>query len=242
MAIDWNEMQLGSNERTSQTLARRIKELIFSGRLQQNEKLPPERELAKILGTSRTSIREAVLSLEQSGLIKIQRGNRGGFFVSEPSDETIAESLNDQLRLGRVDIGALTDARIIIEPATARLAAQRRNEDDLTEIEQSVASYRLRVNKGAERSFSDFDFHLAVARASGNLVMVMMISSLMDLLYETASRYSLPRPQREEVIDNHQRIFEAIRDQDAELAYDEMERHVLHMIDLWQDHVNLRRG
>ena len=178
MGVKWNELYVNPKERTSQVLARAIKELIFDGRLQPNEKLPPERTLAQELGTSRTSVREAILSLEQSGLIKIQRGNRGGFFVSEPSSQVCAETLNDQLRLGKIDIHTITDARLIIEPSTAGVAAIRRTPQQLNRIESALTDYQERIVARARRSLSDFEFHVAVAEASGNLVMVMMISSL----------------------------------------------------------------
>lgn len=238
MGVKWNELYVNPKERTSQVLARAIKELIFDGRLQPNEKLPPERTLAQELGTSRTSVREAILSLEQSGLIKIQRGNRGGFFVSEPSSQVCAETLNDQLRLGKIDIHTITDARLIIEPSTAGVAAIRRTPQQLNRIESALTDYQERIVARARRSLSDFEFHVAVAEASGNLVMVMMISSLMELLYETVSQFSLPFEQQKKVSNHHQTIFDAIRIKDQNLAFTEMKRHVQEMVGLWQNKAN----
>ncbi|MBW1716633.1 MAG: winged helix-turn-helix transcriptional regulator [Deltaproteobacteria bacterium] len=89
-----------SNERAFEAIAKQLKEAIYSGKLKPGDKLPTERELAKMFSSSGAAVRSAVLSLEQSRLLKMQKGAGGGLFVQELDFRPIRNSLNDLLRLG----------------------------------------------------------------------------------------------------------------------------------------------
>ena len=94
--------------------------------------------MAAQFGVSRAAIRSAVLSLEQSGLVEIRKGPKGGFFIRDLDFKSVRESLNDLIQLGQASITDLTETRIIIEPNTAALAAKRATAEDIDKLTESI--------------------------------------------------------------------------------------------------------
>jgi len=232
--VDLNHFIPIKQGRASDQIIQQIKELIFNGELAAGDRLPTERDLAKKLGVSRMPVREAFLSLEQSGLLTIKRGLGGGVFVSEPSVKPFEDSISLMFQLGKASVRDLTETRLIIEPHTAKLAAQRASAEDIEKIEESIRQYEVAVNKKVERSFSDMNFHICVAEASKNIVMILIIRSLMLLLYKSVAELKLSNEDRKEVIKGHKEVFEAIKNRDSAGAFRRMEKHVKQMVTLWK--------
>ena len=92
------------HERTFEAIVRQLKEAIYSGKLKPGDKLPTERELAKMFNASSAAVRSAVLNLEQAGLLKIKKGAGGGFFVQELDFKPVRDSLNDLVSFGKASI------------------------------------------------------------------------------------------------------------------------------------------
>lgn len=220
--------------RVSDEIINQIKGLIFSGDLTVGDRLPPERDLAEQLGVSRVPVREALLSLEQSGLLTIKRGLGGGVFVSEPNMKPFEDFIALMLHLGRASVRDLTEARLIIEPYTAKLAAERASIEDLEKIEDSIRQYEKVVEQKAERSFRDMSFHIRVAEASQNIVVILTIRSLMLLLYKSVVGLKLADEDRRKVIKGHKEVFDAIKARNPEEAFKRMMDHVTKMKTLWK--------
>src|SRR5579872_5200663 len=119
--------------RVCESVAEQIRQAIFSGQLATGHKLPPERDMARQFQTSRVALREALRALEQEGMISIKRGFGGGAFVADfdAALKALADSLHTVVKLGQAKSGHLTEARTILEPELARLAASRADEKDL---------------------------------------------------------------------------------------------------------------
>ena len=108
----------GQSERTnrvSDTIARRIKKQISDGRLTAGHKLPAERDMARQFKTSRVSVREAYRSLEELGLLRIQRGAEGGAFIAKFDHEPVRRSLSLVLGLGKTSHNEVTEARMLLD-------------------------------------------------------------------------------------------------------------------------------
>src|SRR6185437_10705128 len=121
-----NAIMLGSagpQGRVSEIIVRRIKKQISDGRLVAGHKLPAEREMARQFKTSRVSVREAYRSLEDLGVLRIRRGADGGAFIMQVDHEPVLRSLSLVLGLGKTPHQQLTEARMLIEPPIAQLAA-----------------------------------------------------------------------------------------------------------------------
>lgn len=220
--------------RVSDEIIKQIKELIFNGELTIGDQLPTERDLAKQLGVSRVPVREALFSLEKSGLLAIKRGTGGGVFVSEPNVDPFGEFFALMLHLGKASVHDLTEARLFIEPNVAKLAAERASVDDLKRIEKTIRQYEEAVNRKAERRFADMNFHISLAEASKNIAMSLTIRGLMLFLYKTVRGLNLSVDDRRKVIDDHKEVLEAVKVRDPERAFQSMENHVKNMATLWK--------
>jgi GntR family transcriptional regulator, transcriptional repressor for pyruvate dehydrogenase complex len=220
--------------RVSDRVRDRITDSILQGELSVGDQLPSESELARQLGVSRVPVREAVISLEQSGLLLVKRGARGGVFVAEPSPEPMGEVLTLMLRLGRASIAELTEARLLIEPEVARLAAQRASAMDIEALRETIENYATSVDQKAPRSMADMDFHMRLAEASGNTVYRLTLQSLVSLLYNSVRERSFSQKDRRRGIGDHQAIFESVCAGDVEGASTAMTRHVKKMVTFWK--------
>src|SRR2546428_4435183 len=124
--------------RVSETIAKRIKKQISDGALLPGEKLPAERDMAQRYRTSRVSVREAYRSLEELGLLTIRRGAEGGAFITDLDHGPVMRSLSLMLRLGKTTHEEITEARLLVEPPIARLAARRAHPEDLERLDYVV--------------------------------------------------------------------------------------------------------
>src|SRR5947208_10692770 len=150
--------------RVSDAIARRIKKQISDGRLTAGHKLPAERDMARQFKTSRVSVREAYRSLEELGLLRIRRGAEGGAFIAKFDHEPVRRSLSLVLGLGRTSHEEITEARVLLEPSIARLAALRARPEDVVTLEQVLIQEEEEVRRpAADSSTTAGQFHRAVA-------------------------------------------------------------------------------
>lgn len=213
--------------RVSEAIAHRIKKQIARGQLKPGSRLPAERELAQRLRTSRVSVREAYRSLEETGLILVRRGAEGGAFISDVDHEPVRRSLSLMLHLGRTSHEELTEARLLVEPPIARLAARRASLDDVERLRELVERQDEAVHGRGDSRQYDLEFHRLVARSSKNLPMMLMLNSVADLMVEAIRPIDIQRAAREKTLDFHRRILDAIARRDENAAFETMLAHVL---------------
>lgn len=205
-----------------------IKRLIVDRKLQPGDKLLSERELSEKLDVSRASVREAFSALEIMGIIEIRPGE--GSFVKPVSYEGMLEPLSFLLQVEIEDLMQLLEVRKILEVETAALAAMRAREDDLEELEQALNNMREQITSGEIGDLSDADFHFAIARATGNVILVRVMSTISDLMTNTfkASRKKLFLMEHmpELLYESHRQIFEAIAQHNPQTARKAMREHL----------------
>jgi GntR family transcriptional repressor for pyruvate dehydrogenase complex len=204
----------------------RIETLIFNGQLKPGDRLPAERELGEQFGVSRTVIREAVKSLQEKGLVDIRPGV--GTFIHDGSSEIMRKSLG---RLVMIDRGRgldnLTQVREIFEPEIAAIAAEKATPADLEAMELAVATMDDSLNDVDRYISADHDFHLALAAATQNKLIVDLLASIVDLLSEQrrrifhASTGGAARGQQ-----HHKLIMMAVRKKDSAAARKQMTQHM----------------
>src|SRR5918999_2292886 len=164
------------SRRVSETIAKRIKNQISSGKLTAGEKLPAEREMARRYNTSRVSVREAYRSLEELGLLAIRRGADGGAFINEMGHDAVQRSLSLVLKLGRTSHQELTEARLLIEPPIARLAARRAGPEEIARLKNLLERQEAALaRKGHFRGHS-LRFQQAVAECARNLPLLHLMN------------------------------------------------------------------
>jgi GntR family transcriptional repressor for pyruvate dehydrogenase complex len=204
----------------------RISAYVESEGLEVGARLPSERELRSQLNVGRSTVREALKSLEAIGLVRIRQGS--GVFVADRPQPTPEPSAPDWSQLG-----AIIEARLAIEPYAAALAAQRRTPEQLARIEAEVDRFDAAVANDDRRDLvmADVHFHEAIAE-TGNPVLGHSLRELRVLIIR--SRYlslrSLDRQPR--VATAHREIFDAITDYDGEVAYERMAAHLVGFVHL----------
>jgi GntR family transcriptional repressor for pyruvate dehydrogenase complex len=213
------------SRRVSETIAKRIKNQISAGRVLPGEKLPAEREMAQRYHTSRVSVREAYRSLEELGLLTIRRGADGGAFIADIDHTPMMRSLSLMLRLGKTTHEEITEARLLIEPPIARLAARNAGPDDIERLRQILAQKESAMRRGGHRR-CDMRFHRAVAECAGNLPLKLLMHSLADLTVEVLARVEMSTGVQHQVCEAHREILDAIERHDEDTAHDLMLRHV----------------
>ncbi len=212
--------------RLYESVAKQIKTLIKNGTLKVGDQLPSERELAERLNVSRTSIREALRALEMAGYLESRVGVSGGTFVKETSIEQIVEPFTIALVRHKNFILDILEVRMILENEIAKLAAQRRTEEDLKLISDSLEFMKKEVAEGKIGLEGDNVFHESVAKATHNSVLLKVMDMWRNLTSDTR-RATLELPgQPQKTLEDHKKIFEAIKEANPTKAAEAMRVHL----------------
>jgi GntR family transcriptional repressor for pyruvate dehydrogenase complex len=213
--------------RLSDEIARQIKETLFAGKLQAGDRLPTERELAVQFETSRASVREALRTLEQEGMIHIRKGVSGGIFIVDLDHRPVTNSFQTLLSLKKISINNIAEVRLIFEPEAARLAAERVTEEDLRELEEVIQQMSVAVNDRKLPNSFDLRFHQIIARSTGNPILAMLAESMLDVASKAITELYPSVDTLRHVLASHRKVFEAIRKRDSKLAYRAMRQHIV---------------
>jgi GntR family transcriptional repressor for pyruvate dehydrogenase complex len=201
-----------------------IRDLINFKNLEPGDKLPSERMLTEKFGVSRSNIREAIEKLEFYGLLKSIP--QSGTFVANIGVIAMNGMIEDILRLEDPDFKSLVETRILLELKTVRLAATRRTEEDLENIEEALYAYKEKAINGQDAVQEDLLFHLAIAKASGNSTMnTFMLIIIPEIITNFQKYHVCDAGLTKRGIDDHQAIFDAIQRQEPQLAKQKMKEH-----------------
>jgi GntR family transcriptional regulator, transcriptional repressor for pyruvate dehydrogenase complex len=204
-------------------VARQIERLILK-KLRPGDKLPSERELAELLSVSRSSIRDAIRSLELAGMVEPRQG--AGTIVREITANSVTTPFANALKRKDELMGELLDFRKILEPPLAARAATHASSDEIAEMEDILERQAAKVKQEASTIAEDSEFHYAVAMASGNSVVLKVLDILMDLLRDTRERSLQVEGRQQKSLAGHHKILAAIKRHDAEAAKAAMRRHI----------------
>jgi GntR family transcriptional regulator, transcriptional repressor for pyruvate dehydrogenase complex len=206
-------------EKVAEQLQKQILEQLKPGDL-----LPPERELVKMLGVSRSSVRDAIRSLELLGLLEPRQGF--GTVVCEPTSQSLASPLAQVLLQKRQMVAELLDVRKMIEPPLARRAALHASTEAIDNMEEILLRQQRKVNQGELAVDEDAEFHYDIALASGNSVVLKVVDLLMDLLRETREKSLQAQGRQQKSLASHKRILAALKRRDPTAAEAAMRRHI----------------
>lgn len=201
-----------------------IKELISYKNLEPGDKLPSERKLSEKFGVSRSNIREAIQKLEFYGILISKP--QSGTFIADIGSVAMEGMLEDILRLENPDFKSLVETRILLELKTVKLAALRRTEEDLVQIKTALDAYAEKVNNKEDAVQEDLLFHLAIARASGNSTMNTFMLIITPEIITNFEKYHVCDTSQSFIgIQEHTEIYQAIVDQNPQLAREKMKVH-----------------
>jgi GntR family transcriptional repressor for pyruvate dehydrogenase complex len=211
--------------RLYQQIVQQIEESIDKGELKEGDQLPAERDLAQQFGVSRTAVREAVKTLREKGLVEAYAGR--GTFITNGSTNSIRNTLDRMIRNGPLEGTVhLAEMREILEPEIAFLAAKRADQETISAMQESISVMDAARMDPEAFIEGDLDFHLALAEAAGNPLILSLIDSIVGLLREQRMRtyYTEGGPERGQY--HHKRILEAIEHRDPQGARDAMRAHL----------------
>ncbi len=212
----------GQSGLLTERIARHLEHDIRSGAFAVGAKLPSERELAAQFGASRNVVREALQRLEAQQLIEVAPG-RGSFVREQTSGQ--ARGYDALYRAGRPTVRQLIEARVPLEVETVRLATERATDDDLAAMRAAYVAMASSPDVVA-KARADLEFHDAIATASGNPVLRIMLSSISGMMFEMMLRSNSDPAIGEPGVPHHPEILEAIQARDVDLACRRMREHL----------------
>ena len=215
-------------QRAFEEIAEQIRGELVSRRLRAGDRLPAERALAEQFGVSRNTLREALRSLENSGLLRLQKGATGGAFVRESTGDAIITGLRDMFHLGAIQPEHLTEARVMIESIAVRVACERATPEDIDALNANIAlaEGNARENSGDFYGQADvhLEFHRILARATKNPVMVIVMEALVDVMQHFI--HAIGQKRNPWVIPSRRRFMKHFAAGDSDAAVAEMEQHL----------------
>lgn len=210
--------------RAFETVSTKVREMVANGTLRAGDKLPAERELAARFNISRSAVREALRSLEVSGIIRNAKGVKGGAFIQSAEKEPVALAVQDFVHLGNISLDELTEARLGIQDIVVRLACERGTQEHFDQLEKIVERTRVETDVNA-RFHSASEFYQVLADATGNRIYGLFVGALSSILRNFVGGPNYETLQ-ETLIESRERLVGALRRRDYDAGAVEMAAHL----------------
>lgn len=226
-----DKLRLNLQGNASDLLADKIRTHIISGEIPAGYIFPNETIFCEQLGVSRSTLREAYKALESTGFIK--RVKRFGTIVNDFSDISKAAPLGTSLIMS--DIDELLEFRVMIEAELARLAALRASEENINSMKEALENMKKSGSDLADLTQHDTRFHMEIAKASGNRLLMSTMENAKDV-FQTGIYRAFQRKTKtnvENALYFHEQILDAIIRKDSDGAYTMMRRHIESVEALW---------
>jgi GntR family transcriptional repressor for pyruvate dehydrogenase complex len=214
------------NGTTAEEVAGRLRDMIHNGELAAGDRLPPERDLAKLLGVSRPTLRAGIRSLSTVGILQSKQG--AGTFVAERDESPTLDS--SSLRMLSALHGFTSDemfeARLALEMSIAGLAAKRANSEHMTRLAEEIAGMYASLNNPEQYLVHDMQFHQTIAAASDNRILTSLMNMVATILFDKRSKTVHRAIDLKQSAEQHHDIYRAIRERDPEAAEKAMHDHL----------------
>lgn len=212
-------------ERLYEQIVSQIEKRIVAGELKVGDQLPSEKELAEQFAVSRTAVREAIKALREKRLVEIRPGR--GTFITNDAPEAMRHSLSLLMKFGTLNgFSHLVEVREILEPEIAALAATRITEEQIAAMQDAIAVMDTALDNVDVFVEADLDFHLAMAEATQNPIIPILMDSIIDMLREQRKRTGVTRGGLERGQYHHKQIVQAIIRRDIEASRQTMRLHL----------------
>ncbi len=214
-------------------IIRQIRELITSGQLNPGDKLPPERKLAERLGVGRSNVRDAIKKLEFYGILRTLP--QSGTIVAGMGITALEGLISDVLKIENIDFASLVETRVLLETESAKLAALRRTDQDIRDINIALEAYAHKVKLGQQAVEEDLMFHLKIAKASKNNVLKSLMLIITPDIINNFIQLDICKDGRfYNALDEHKIILEHIIAQEPEKAATAMRVHLSDVVEYSQ--------
>jgi GntR family transcriptional repressor for pyruvate dehydrogenase complex len=204
-------------------IVNQIQALIDNGRLKHGDQLPPERELATIFKVSRHSLREAIRILEHKKVLKSRPGS--GTYIILEEESVVVEYLATAINREKNTLDEIFQFRELLEPQIAALAARHATQADHSVLQDILERQKNELNNDVSKRL-DQDFHLALAKATGNTVLLQIVELLGHIFSKSRHEYSQSDHRSRLSIQGHRKIVKAIQEAKPKAARDSMAAHL----------------
>src|SRR5207248_832916 len=224
-AFDKTDME--QHGATSAGVVMKLREMIHQGELRPGDRLPPERDLAKMFGVSRPTLRAAIRSLAAVGALQSRQG-AGTFVVkAEASPSLDSSSLRLMAALHGFTSAEMFEARQSLEMAIAGLAAERATSDQMATLSEEIAGMFASLDEPEQFLVHDMRFHQTVAAASGNRILTALMNMVAAILFDVRRKTVRRATDLKESAEMHRQIYRAIRERNPEAARSAMHDHLV---------------
>jgi GntR family transcriptional regulator, transcriptional repressor for pyruvate dehydrogenase complex len=211
---------------TSEGVIAQLREMIHRGDLRPGDRLPPERDLAKLLGVSRPTLRSGIHSLAAVGILQSRQG-AGTFVVkSDGSPSLDSNSLRLMASLHGFTSAEMFEARQALEMAIAYLAAERATSDHMATMAEEITGMYASLDEPEQYLIHDMHFHQTIAAASGNRILTALMNMIATILLDERRKTVHRSRDLKESAEMHRRIYRAIRERNTEEARNAMRDHL----------------
>ncbi|HYP52265.1 MAG TPA: FadR/GntR family transcriptional regulator [Pyrinomonadaceae bacterium] len=212
---------------TSEEVVSQLREMIHRGELRSGDRLPPERDLAKLLGVSRPTLRAGIRSLAALGVLQSRQG-AGTFVVKSDGPPSLDSSpLRLMASLHGFTTAEMFEARRSLEMAVAGLAAERATGEQLATMSEEIAGMYASLDDPEQFLVHDMRFHQTVAAASGNRILTSLMNMVATILFDVRSKTVKRARDLKESAEMHRQIYRAIRERDTDAARSAMRDHLM---------------
>lgn len=215
--------------RPADSIQAQIRKLIAAGRLKPGDRLPTERELSEQFAVSRNTVRQAIRSLADGGLLEVRKGATGGAFISGGGAAAVRASMVDLYSLGTIQPAHLTEARLLIGVEVVRLACQRGTPEELAELEHNVqlADEAAKAGEVERRTVINLEFYRLLARMTHNPLLEIVTDAVMAITLRFVEEFM--RTSTVTVMPFRRKLLEDLHRRDCEAAAERMREHLLRL-------------
>ncbi|VTU30688.1 FadR/GntR family transcriptional regulator [Variovorax sp. PBL-E5] len=215
--------------RPADEIQAQIRALLASHRLKAGDRLPSERDLSEQFSVSRNSVRQALRSLVDSGLLEMKKGAAGGAFIRDGGGDAVLAGISDLYSLGTIQPEHLTEVRLLIGVEVVRLACQRCTPEEVDAIEQNVvlAEQAAKENDFARRTAINLEFHRMLARMTRNPLLITLTDAVTAITAKFVNEVG-PTSNRS-VMPLRRQLLGHLRAREADAAAQKMRNHLLRL-------------
>src|ERR687893_1153625 len=219
---------------TSEEVISQLREMIHRGDLRPGDRLPPERDLAKMLGVSRPTLRAGIRSLAAVGVLQSRQG-AGTFVVKADGPPSLDSSpLRLMASLHGFTSAEMFEARQALEMAVAGLAAERATGDQMATMAEEITGMFASLDDPEQFLVHDMRFHQTVAAASGNRILTSLMNMVATILFDVRIKIVKQARDLKESAEMHRQIYRAIRERNPEAASQAMRAHLVLAQKAWE--------
>ncbi|HEV7698799.1 MAG TPA: FadR/GntR family transcriptional regulator [Pyrinomonadaceae bacterium] len=215
------------NGSSAEEVVTRLRDMIHSGELSPGDRLPPERDLAKMLGVSRPTLRAGIRSLATVGILVSRQG--AGTFVAEADESPTLDS--SHLRMLSALHGFTSDemfeARLALEMSIAGMAAERATSEQMTLMAEEITGMYASLTDPEQYLVHDMQFHQTIAAASQNRILTSLMNMVATILFDSRSKTVHRALDLKDSAEQHHNIYRAMRERNPEAAVRAMHDHLI---------------